>query len=154
VRRNRRARTSRFLRKNWWQVIFIVLPLLRVFRLVRALRFLRTGRVLSGAIRGQRSAASVLRSRLGWLASLWIILVLGTSQVLDILVDFASYGQALHATAMGAIIGEPLPVEGVVARVTEVLLAAVSVVVFGTIAGTLGAYFLHTDEREAREHGG
>src|SRR5690606_9923913 len=39
--------TGRFFRRNWWQMLFIVLPFLRVFRLVRAARFLRTGRVLS-----------------------------------------------------------------------------------------------------------
>jgi voltage-gated potassium channel len=47
-----------FFRRNWWQVLFIVLPFLRVLRLVRAARLLRTGRVLSGAVRGSRSATS------------------------------------------------------------------------------------------------
>ena len=38
---------GRFWRRNWWQLLFLLLPVLRVLRLVRAVRFLRTGRVLS-----------------------------------------------------------------------------------------------------------
>lgn len=34
-------RTGEFLRRNWWQMLFIILPFLRVFRLIRAARFLR-----------------------------------------------------------------------------------------------------------------
>ena len=40
-----------FLRRTWWQLLFLVLPFLRFLRLVRLLRLLRTGRVLSSAIR-------------------------------------------------------------------------------------------------------
>lgn len=147
--------TGRFFRRNWWQVAFLVLPVLRVLRLVRALRVLRTGRVLSGAVRGSRSAASVLRGRLGWLASLWLILVLSASQLLDTFAPFDTYAAALHATAFGAITGEPLPVEGTFARAAELVLAAGSVGLFGTIAATLGAYFLETGrEDSARRAGG
>lgn len=143
--------TGRFLRRNWWQVVFIVLPVLRVFRLVRALRVLRTGRVLSGAVRGSRSAASVLRGRLGWLASLWLIVVLAASQLLDLFSTFDTYAAALHAAAFGAITGEPLPVDGAVARVTELVLAVVSVALFGTIAATLGAYFLESRQADREQ---
>lgn len=140
--------TGRFFRKNWWQAIFILLPVLRVLRLVRALRLLRTGRVLSGAVRGSRSAASVLRGRLGWLASLWLIVVLSASQLLDMFSTFDSYADALHATAYGAIVGEPLPPDDVFARVAELGLAAVSVALFGTIAATLGAFFLEAGRED------
>jgi voltage-gated potassium channel len=144
------ADTGRFFRRNWWQVLFIILPFLRVFRLIRAARFLRTGRVLSGAVRGSRSAASALRSRLGWLASLWLITVLSVSQLLYAFSDFATFADALHATAMGAISGEPLGQPGGFARVVEVFLAAVSVAVFGTLAGSVGAYFLRSDDAAGR----
>ena len=141
--------TGRFFRRNWWQVAFILLPFLRVFRLVRAARFLRTGRVLSGAVRGTRSTASVLRGRLGWLVSLWTITVLSVSQLLYAFSDFATFADALHATALGAMTGEPLEPDDVVARLTEIFLGVVSVVVFGTLAGTVGAYFLRADEQAA-----
>jgi len=137
--------TWRFFRRNWWQLIFIAIPLLRVLRLVRAFRFLRTGRVLSGAVRGSRSTASVLRSRLGWLASLWVITVLAVSQVLHTFGAFDLYAAALHATALGAITGESLAADGALARVTEIFLGIVSVGVFGTIAASLGAFFLQSD---------
>jgi voltage-gated potassium channel len=48
--------TGRFLRRHWWQGLFLVVPFLRILRLVRAVRLLRTGRVLSSAVRGSRWA--------------------------------------------------------------------------------------------------
>ncbi|AXH96967.1 ion transporter [Ornithinimicrobium avium] len=141
--------TGRFLRRNWWQVLFIALPFLRVFRLIRAARFLRTGRVLSGAVRGTRSAASALRGRLGWLASLWLITVLSLGQLLFAFSGYATFGEALHATAMGAITGEPLEPDDAFANVAELFLAAMSVAVFGTLAGAVGAYFLRADKDAA-----
>ena len=47
-----------------------------LLRLVRAVRFLRTGRVLSSAVRSSRSARSVLGGRIGWLAAVSAITVL------------------------------------------------------------------------------
>lgn len=141
--------TGQFFRRNWWQILFIILPFLRVFRLIRAARFLRTGRVLSGAIRGTRSAASALRGRLGWLASLWLITVLSVSQLLYAFSDYVTFAEALHATAMGAITGEPLEQGDGFARIIELFLAAVSVAVFGTLAGTVGAYFLRSEDQAA-----
>lgn len=141
--------TGRFLRRNWWQVVFLVLPFLRVLRLVRAVRVLRTGRVLSGALRGSRSAQQVLGSRLGWLAAVVAITVLGVSQLLYQFSDFPRYGDALHAAALGAVTGEPLARSDGFAQVVEVFLAVFSVVVFGALAGLLGAYF--TETRRDRE---
>lgn len=140
--------SGRFMRRNWWQLLFLVLPFLRVFRLARAVKVLRTGRVLSGAVRGSRSAGQVLRSRLGWLASLWLISVLSASQLLYAFSDFATFADALHATALAAISGEPLAKPDAFARIAEVLLAAFSVAVFGTLAGTVGAFFLHDQGAE------
>lgn len=74
--------TSRFLKRIWWQLLFLVLPFLRILRLVRAIRVLRTGRVLSSAIRSSRSARSVLGGRVGWLAVTCAITVLGASLLL------------------------------------------------------------------------
>lgn len=131
-----------FLRHHWWQLVFLALPFLRILRLVRSLRLLRAGRVLSSTLRGSRSAGQLLRGRLGWLAGVVVMVVLGASQLLYEFADFPSYGAALHAAALGAITGEPLGVDGPVAAVAEVLLAGFSVVVFGTLAGALGAFFL------------
>lgn len=140
--------TGAFLRRNWWQVVFLVLPFLRILRLVRAVRALRAGRVLSSTIRSSRSAHRLLGDRVGWLTALTAITVLGTSQLLYEFGEYQQYGDALHAAALGAISGEPLARPGGFAQVMEVLLALYSVAVFATLAGTLGAYFLRPQPAE------
>ena len=139
--------TGRFLRRNWWQVLFLVLPFLRVLRLVRAVRVLRTGRVLSSAVRSSRSARQVLGGRVGWLAVVSAIVVFGSSQLLYEFGGYLTYAEALHAAALAAITGEPLGRPDAFSRLVEVLLAIFSVVVFATLAGTLGAYFLDPAHR-------
>lgn len=137
--------TSRFLKKNWWQILFLVLPFLRILRLVRALRLLRTGRVLSSAIRTSRSARGLLGGRVGWLSMVSAITVVGSSLLLYQFSGYPSYGKALHAAALAAITGEPLARPDAFSQILEVLLAIFSVVVFATLAGSLGAYFLRRD---------
>lgn len=141
--------TRRFLKRNWWQLIFLVLPFLRILRLVRAVRVLRTGRVLSSAIRSSRSARSVLGGRVGWLAVVSAITVLGSSQLLYEFGDYASYADSLYAAALATIAGEPLGREDPFSKVLDIVLTTFSVVVFATLAGTLGAYFLESRDRSS-----
>ncbi|GGC07599.1 hypothetical protein [Cellulomonas carbonis] len=140
------ARDQRtFWRRNWWQVVFLAVPFLRVVRAasaVRLLRVARVGGVVSSAVRGSRSAGRLLSGRVGWLAVVTGVVVLASSQVLYILGAYASYAEALHASALATITGEPLSAPGAAARWLEVALAAYSVAVFATLAGALGAYFL------------
>lgn len=133
-----------FLRRTWWQLLFLVLPFLRFLRLVRLLRLLRTGRVLSSAIRSTRSAGRVLSSRLGWLASMTLITVLTASQLLFEFGEVTPYGEALYVTALAVVGGANWGAESGFGRVLEVLLVAFSAGVFATLAGSLGAYFLET----------
>lgn len=135
-------KTGEFLKRNWWQVVFLVLPFLRIFRLIRAIRVLRTGRVLSSAVRSSRSARRVLGSRVGWLAVVSAITALGSSQLLYEFEVFDRYGDALHAAALATITGEPIAQPDGFAKVLDVALATYSVVVFAALAATLGAYFL------------
>ncbi|MEX1209090.1 MAG: hypothetical protein WEE36_10905, partial [Acidimicrobiia bacterium] len=135
-------KTVEFLKRNWWQVAFLVLPFLRIFRLIRTIRILRTGRVLSSAVRSSRSARRVLGSRVGWLAVVSAITALGSSQLLYEFEVFDRYGDALHAAALATITGEPMGQSDGFAKVLDVALAAYSVVVFAALAATLGAYFL------------
>jgi len=135
---------GRFLRRNWWQVLFLILPLLRFLRLVRAVRLLRTGRVMSSAVRSTRTAANLLGGRVAWLAVMSAIVVLSTSQLLYAFSGFANYGDALHAAALATIAGEPLGMADSFSRTLDVVLATYSVVVFATLAGTIGAFFLQT----------
>lgn len=140
--------TSAFLKKNWWQALFLVLPILRIFRLIRVVRIMRTGRVLSSAVRSSRSAHRLLGGRVGWLAVVSGIVVLGSSQLLFEFGVYEHYGDALHAAALAAIAGEPLNNPDGFSKILEVVLAVFSVVVFATLAGTLGAYFLETRESD------
>lgn len=135
-------KTAEFLKRNWWQVVFLVLPFLRFLRLIRTIRLLRAGRVLSSAVRSSRSARRVLGSRVGWLAVVSAITALGSSQLLYEFEVFDRYGDALHAAALATITGEPIAQPDGFAKVLEVALAAYSVVIFATLAATLGAYFL------------
>lgn len=139
--------TRGFLRRNWWQLIFLVLPFLRVLRLIRTARVLRTGRVLSSTIRSSRSARSVLGGRVGWLAAVSAITVLGSSQLLYEFGDFVSYADSLHAAGLATISGEPLGRDDSFSRVLDIVLTTFSVVVFATLAGSLGAYFLEARDR-------
>ena len=142
-----------FLRRNWWQVLFLVLPALRFLRALAALRVVRAGRVLrvvrvggvvSSAVRSSRSAGRILTSRIGWVASVSAIVVLASSQLLYTLGYYGEYADALHAAALATIAGEPLGLQAGGARLLEVALVAYSVAVFAALAGTLGAYFFET----------
>ncbi|HEV2087674.1 MAG TPA: hypothetical protein VGR21_05130 [Cryptosporangiaceae bacterium] len=139
-------RRGRFLRRTWWQLIFLLVPFLRFLRLARALRFVRAGGVLTSAVRGGRSAGRLLSGRVAWLGSVTVVVILATSQLLYTVGGYPTYGQALHDAALGTITGEPLSRGGTaLGQVVEVALAAYSVVVFASLAATLGAYFLSRD---------
>jgi voltage-gated potassium channel len=132
----------RFLRRNWWQVVFLALPMLRFVRLVLVLRAARAGRVVSSAVRSSRSAGRVLSDRLAWLAAVSVIVVLAASQLLFAFGVYEVYGDALHAAALVTIVGQPMGQQDGLAQVLDVVLAIWSVGVFAALAGTLGAHFL------------
>lgn len=74
-----RAFLARFQRefwlRNWWQVIFLLVPFLRFFRALQALRLLqlarvgRVGGVVSAGVRGTRSAGRLAPVQKGWAAA-------------------------------------------------------------------------------------
>jgi len=141
VARDQRA----FWRRNWWQVVFLALPFLRVLRAVRVLRvsrIARVGGILSSAVRGSRSAGRLLTGRIGWLVVVTGVVILASSQLLFLIGSFDTYAEALHAAAMATVSGEPLAADDPFADVLEVVLAVYSVAVFATVAGAVGAYFL------------
>ena len=142
--------TAAFLRKKWWQMLFFVLPFLRILRLFWAFRILRTGRVLSSAVRSSPSARGLVGNRVGWLTVTSAITIPGSSQLLYEFEVHDQYGHALHAAALAAITGEPLQQPDGFAKVLDVSLAVFSVIVFAALAGTLGAYFLGANPRANR----
>jgi len=134
--------TSDFLRRNWWQLVFLALPFFRFVRILARLRLARLGRVVSSAVRSTRTATARLSGRLGWLSAVTAIVVLSASQLLYETTPYPSYAGALHDAALATITGEPIEPRSAVADVLEVVLALYSAVVFAALAGVLGAYFL------------
>ncbi|MPV36811.1 hypothetical protein GB881_07015 [Georgenia subflava] len=141
----------RFWRRNWWQVVFLAVPFLRVARAASLLRFVRFGGVLSSAVRGTRSAGRLLTGRVAWAAVVTGVVVLASSQLLLIMEVFDSYADALHAAALATMTGEPFGADDPASRLIEVLLAAYSVAVFATLAGALGAYFLQRPQERGEQ---
>lgn len=151
--------STEFWKRNWWQVVFMLVPFLRFFRALQALRLVRLARlsrvarvggILSAGIRGSRSAGRLLSSRLAWLAAVTAVVILAASQLLYALEAVEDYTDALYQTAMATITGSGIAADHPGARVLSVALAVYSVAVFATLAGSLGAYFLRGDE--AKEH--
>lgn len=146
----------RFIRKFWWQALFLAVPFLRFVRLlraVRAVRAIRAARVVSSAVRGSRSAGSLLTGRVGWLLAVTAILVLAASQLLIVAGTYERYGPALYDVALATIAGHPLQNVGGWLRVLNILLAAYSVAVFATLAATIGAYFMQPARSDGETHG-
>ncbi len=142
--------TSKFLKRNWWQLIFLAVPALRFVRALRALRAARMGRVLSSAVRSSRTAGRKLSSRLGALGVVTTVVILATSQLLFEFGDYDSYGAALDDAALATIAGEPFFPEHSALRVVQIAVIAYSVVVFAALAGTMGAFFLERRDDDER----
>jgi voltage-gated potassium channel len=140
--------TSRFLRRNWWQLVFLAVPALRFVRALRVLRAARVGRVLSSAVRSSRTAGGKLSSRLAALAVVTVVVVLASSQLLFELGEYETYGDALHAAALATVAGEPIFAERAALKLLELVVLAYSVIVFATLAGTVGAFLLERREQD------
>jgi voltage-gated potassium channel len=150
-----------FLRRRWPSVLFLMLPalrMLRVLRAVRALRVLPAARVVGSSYRAIGTARSLLGGRLGFLVVVTIVVIFGSAQLLVLAEggrDAGSLGDALWWSANLAISGnlvfEP---SNAVSRMLSVVLAAYAVVVFASVAATLGAFFIESRaERAAAEEG-
>ncbi len=142
---------KRFWKRNWWQVIFLLVPFLRFFRALQSLRLLRFlrmsrlarfGGILSAGVRGSRSAGRLLSNRLGTLIAVTLVVILASSQLLYALTPEDSYSTAFYETALATITGSGFTVDTGLAKILHVVLAVYSVAVFATLAGTLGAFFL------------
>lgn len=135
---------GRFLKRNWWQVLFLILPFLRFLQVLRLARLARAGRIVSSAVRGTRSAGAALGSRLATLLAVHVIVVLAVSEFAYEFVPLRPFGRALYAVALASVAGEPIRVDSGLAQGLTVLLAMYAVVVFAAIAGAAGAYFLES----------
>jgi voltage-gated potassium channel len=151
----------RFLRRHWPSVLFLALPVLRVLRVaraVRAVRVLPAARVAGASYRAVGTARGLLAGRLQFLAAATAITIFAGGQLLYVLErgrdgGVTSLGDALwiaaNAAISGSIVTEPVTLAG---RLLALVLTAYAVVVFASLAATLGAFFLEArQERAAAE---
>ena len=145
----------RFLRRHWFQVLALAVPTLRFLRFVRLLRLgraLPAARVVTSSYRAAGTARRLLGTRLGYLAAVTAVVAVAVAQLAFLFerdeATFGSFGDAL-LWAAGVVIaqqGDPVP-ESTGAHVVMLVGFAWGVVVFATVAGSLGAFFLG-DRRE------
>lgn len=100
-------------------------------------------------MRGSRSAKRLLSSRLGWLGAITAVVILAASQMLFAAGSHSDYSTALYEAALATITGSGISTLDPFSRILQVILAIYSVVVFATLAGSLGAYFLRDNPQAA-----
>jgi voltage-gated potassium channel len=148
----------RFLRRHWPSVLFLVLPILRVLRVaraVRAVRVLPAARVVGSSYRAVGTAQGLLTGRLQFLAAATAIVVFGGGQLLFVVERgrtgaLTSLGDALWWASNLAIasnlVYEPVTLFG---RILAIVLSTYAIVVFASLAGTLGAFFVESRQERA-----
>jgi voltage-gated potassium channel len=150
----------RFLRRHWFRVVGLLVPTLRVLRFVRLLRLgraLPAARVVTSSYRAAGTARRLLRSRLLYLGALSAVVAVAAAELAYLFerdVDggvFSSFGDAV-LWAVAVVVagqGDPVP-QSTGAHIVMLLGFAWGVVVFATVAGSLGAFFVeHRAERPA-----
>jgi voltage-gated potassium channel len=158
-------RKTDYLKSNWLTAISLLVPALRLFRVVRAVRLLRLTRVgrgirlfrvLSSLNRGMRALAANLQRRgFGYVVALTVLVVFAGAAGMyafenGIPGGLNSYGEALWWTAMVmTTMGSqywPVTLEG---RLLCVILALYAFAVFGYVTATLATYFVGRDAEES-----
>lgn len=138
----------RFLRRSWPSLLFLALPALRILRVVRAARVLRVlpaARVVGSSYRAIGTARSLLGNRLSLLAVVTGVVIFAGGQLMFVLErgTAGSLGEAMwwsaNASLTGSLVFDPTTWP---ARALSLALSAYAVVVFASLAATLGAYFI------------
>ena len=151
----------RFLRRRWPSVLFLLLPALRMLRIVRALRLVRVlpaARVVGSSYRTIGTARSLLGGRLTLLAVATLVVIFSGGQLLYLVEGDAggggdgSLGDALWWSANLALSGNPVfEPSSFLARSLSIVLTAYASVVFASLAGAVGAYFVESRAEGAEE---
>jgi voltage-gated potassium channel len=154
---------GRFLQRRWPSIFFLALPFLRVFRVVRAVRVFRAlpaARVVGSSYRTIGTARSLFSGRLTYLVVTSAVVVFSGAQLLYVTEGEGagregSFGDALWWTSNAAISGNQVfEPETAIGRVIAVLLSIYAVVVFASVAATLGAFFIESRAEKAAEEDG
>jgi voltage-gated potassium channel len=146
--------TLRFLRRTWWQALFLLIPFLSFLRIVLFFRVARGTRVVTAAIRGTRSSARKLTNRLAWLALVTLVVVFSTADLVYEYGEIRPYGVALHGAAKAAIAAEAMPGTRGIVQLLDVLVGAYSIAVFAAVAGAVGAFLLERRDEHRELVGG
>ena len=152
---------GRFLRGHWFQVLALVIPTLRFLRFLRLLRLgraLPAARVVTSSYRVAGTARRLLRSRLAYLGATTAVVVIALAELAFLFERgagegvFGSFGDAVlwSVAVVVAQQGDPVPAT-TGAHVAMLVGFAWGVLVFATIAGSLGAFFV--DDRRERAEG-
>lgn len=146
--------TSAFIKRTWWQLALLLMPVLMLFRALLILRVARPTRVALAALRGGRSARATLTGRAAWLAVVTAIVVFAAADTLHAVAEVEPYSAAVHAAALATITGEPTGSTRGIAQLLDVVLALYAVVFFAALAGIVGAFFVSKGHGEAVEASG
>lgn len=148
----------RFLRRHWPSVLFLILPILRILRVTRALRLVRVlpaSRVVGSSYRAVGTARGLMAGRLQFLVATTVVVLFGSGQLLFVLERgregaLTTLGDALWWAANLAIaanlVHEPVTLAG---RILAIVLSTYALVVFASLAGTLGAFFVESRQERA-----
>jgi voltage-gated potassium channel len=155
----------RFLRAHWLQALMLVLPTLRLasfLRLLRLGRALPATRILSSSYRAAGTARALLRSRLGYIAALTVVVGIALAELvylferderasqLDSFADAISWSFSVVI----ALQGDPVPTSAA-GRAAMLLGFMFGLVIVASLAGTVGAFLVEERrERSVSEHDG
>lgn len=149
---------GRFLRRRWPSLVFLLLPafrIVRVLRAARALRVLPAARVVGSSYRAIGTARTLLGSRLAFLGVASAVVVFSGGQLLYLVEggpQDATLGDALWWSANLALSSSlAFQPETVLGRVLAVVLSVYAIVVFASVAGTIGAFFIESRAERAAE---
>ena len=147
----------RFLKVNWLTAVSLLIPALRVFRLVRILRLLRGVRlikIVASLNRGMKSLGATMKRRgFAYVMILTVIVTFGGAAGMYAIEKgnqgFENYGMALWFTAMRIITAGsdywPQTSEG---RGLTFILALFGYAIFGYVTATLATFFIGRDAEE------
>jgi voltage-gated potassium channel len=156
------GRPVHFLTRHWPSLFFLALPALRMLRVVRALRavrFLPAARVLGSSYRAVGTARGLLQGRLQFLLIVTVVVAFGSGQLILVLERgragaITSLGDALwwsfNAVIAGTMVHEPVTLAG---RLLSLMLSAYAIVVFASLAATIGAFFVESRQERAASEG-
>jgi voltage-gated potassium channel len=132
---------------------------LRVTRALRAVRVLPASRVVGSSYRAVGTARGLLTGRLQFLLMTTAVVVFGGGQLLFVLERgregaLTSLGDALWWAAnlgiSAGLVHQPVTLAG---RLLAIVLSAYSIVVFASLAATVGAFFIESRQERASTEG-